>query len=108
MGLSAAAHAAQMERRTPATPAEPVKLERGHARGRTIVDRSRTDGAELRGIGMVGRGIRGCLPRHAPGDPVSYLERIAKEDAELNDKRARLKAARARFKQQKGTPTGSA
>jgi hypothetical protein len=47
---------------------------------------------------MCGKGIRGCMPHHAPGDPVAYLERMAKDDAERDDIKARLKLARARFK----------
>ena len=98
MGLTHVAAAELTARLTPdVQPDEPKKLERGHARGK-YVDRSRTDRRELRGISMCGKGMRGCMPHHAPGDPVAYLERMAKDDAERDDIKARLKLARARFK----------
>lgn len=101
--MSSAAHAAQMARLAPATPADDPVPERGHRRG-TYIDRSRTDAIELRGIGICGKGITGCMPHHKPGDSVAYLERMLKDEANLtrpahsDEVRARLKVARGRFK----------
>lgn len=49
--------------------------------------------------GIQGKGIRGCMPHHAPGDPVSYLEMLAREDAQGDEIKQRMKIVRARFKQ---------
>ena len=87
---------------TPATPAEPeTKPEHGHARG-AWVDRSRTDGAELRGVGLVGRGIEGAIVGTRPGRDrnIAREERDNRwlRDSQRDEVRAHMRIVRARFK----------
>src|SRR4051794_16647546 len=93
MGLSHEQAARQQAALHPDVPPdEPKTLERGHGRGKHVVDRSRTDSLELRGFPCVGFGVAGVIPGTRPGDSVAALERDERA-IERTDPRAEVKAA---------------
>lgn len=92
MGLTAAAAAAQAARLTPSPPEATTNTAapgRGHRRGSTRIDRTRTDAIELRGVPIAGHGISGVIPGTKPGDSAAALEAAGRDILRAELKRNR-------------------
>jgi hypothetical protein len=108
MGLSSAAAAAHHAKLHPDVQPDKPPPQRGHARA-NYVDSSRTDGAELRGVGLVGRGIEGAIVGSRPGRDrnIAREERDNQwlaEQANRDHVRRHMRAARAKLRSQTPSP----